>query len=120
MAFKAVNDTAGPNGLVLTLLVFGSYPPILSDQPAITPKVKQRAMAIQKAMKELRKIMEKRKVADALGMRSGPSTLETVKLQPGDEVLVWCESGKWISLYNLFHIADDTCTVELQHGPTIF
>jgi hypothetical protein len=26
MAVKAVNDTAGPDGLVLTLLVFGTYP----------------------------------------------------------------------------------------------
>jgi hypothetical protein len=26
MAVKAVNNTAGPNGLVLTLLVFGAYP----------------------------------------------------------------------------------------------
>ena len=26
MAVKAVNDTAGPNGLTPTLLVFGAYP----------------------------------------------------------------------------------------------
>ena len=26
MAFKAINNTAGPNGLVPTLLVFGAYP----------------------------------------------------------------------------------------------
>jgi hypothetical protein len=26
MAVKAVNNTAGPDGLVLTLLVFGAYP----------------------------------------------------------------------------------------------
>jgi hypothetical protein len=26
MAVKAVNDTAGPNGLILTLLVFSTYP----------------------------------------------------------------------------------------------
>jgi len=37
MAVKAVNDTAGPDGLVLTLLVYGAYlrmsnlgPPALS------------------------------------------------------------------------------------------
>ena len=28
MSFKAVNDTAGPDGIVLTLLVFGAYPRI--------------------------------------------------------------------------------------------
>jgi hypothetical protein len=33
IAVKALNDTAGPNGLVLTLLVFGTYPRINSDSP---------------------------------------------------------------------------------------
>lgn len=31
MAFKAINDTAGPNDLVPTLLVFGAYPRIITD-----------------------------------------------------------------------------------------
>jgi hypothetical protein len=33
MAVKALNDTAGLNGLVPTLLVFGIYPCINSDSP---------------------------------------------------------------------------------------
>lgn len=33
MAFKAVNNTAGPNGLVPTLLVFGAYLDIVTDSP---------------------------------------------------------------------------------------
>jgi hypothetical protein len=33
MAVKAVNDTAGPDGLVLTLLVFGVYPRIIKQSP---------------------------------------------------------------------------------------
>ena len=34
MAFKAINDSAGPNGLTPTLLVFGAYPRIVeSDSP---------------------------------------------------------------------------------------
>ena len=48
MAVKAINDTAGFNGLVLTLLVYRAYlrigkldPPILSiiDQTAVIQKV---------------------------------------------------------------------------------
>jgi hypothetical protein len=42
MAIKALNDTAGPNGLVPTLLVFGAYPRINSDSPPspdVTPHV---------------------------------------------------------------------------------
>ena len=33
MAVKAVNDTAGPDGLVPTLLVFGAYPRMTTDSP---------------------------------------------------------------------------------------
>lgn len=33
IAVKALNDTAGPNGLVPTLLVFGTYPRINADSP---------------------------------------------------------------------------------------
>ena len=34
MAFKVINDSVGPNGLIPTLLVFGAYPHIVeSDAP---------------------------------------------------------------------------------------
>ncbi|EED23140.1 hypothetical protein TSTA_065930 [Talaromyces stipitatus ATCC 10500] len=33
MAIKAVNDTVGPDGIVLTILVFGAYPRITTDSP---------------------------------------------------------------------------------------
>jgi len=37
MAFKAINDTAGPDGLVPTLLTFGAYPRMTEmDPPAPT------------------------------------------------------------------------------------
>jgi hypothetical protein len=55
MAVKAINDTAGPNGLVLTLLLFGAYPRMTDrDPPAAT--ITQRAAAIRKAMDELSKL----------------------------------------------------------------
>ncbi|TAQ84532.1 hypothetical protein B7494_g7146 [Chlorociboria aeruginascens] len=51
MAFKAVNDTAGPNGLVPTLLVFGAYLRMLQlDAPA--PTIAQRFAATKKAIDE--------------------------------------------------------------------
>jgi hypothetical protein len=34
IAVKAVNNTAGPNSLVLTLLVFGAYPRISTLNPS--------------------------------------------------------------------------------------
>jgi len=37
MAFKAINDSAGPDGLIPTLLVFRAYPQIIeSNAPSPT------------------------------------------------------------------------------------
>jgi len=52
MAFKAVNDTAGPDGLVPTLLVYGALPRMVEyDTPS--PTVAQRSAALKKAMMEI-------------------------------------------------------------------
>ena len=58
MAIKAINNTAGPNRLVPTLLVYGAYPRISRlDPPA--PSIMERAAAIQKAMAEIVKLRAK-------------------------------------------------------------
>ena len=45
MAVKAVNNTAGPNGLVPTLLVYGAYPRMSNlDPPA--PSIIERVAII--------------------------------------------------------------------------
>lgn len=55
IAIKAVNDTAGPDGIVPTVLVFGAYPCLTSESlpSALTIRC---AQAIRKAMAELRRI----------------------------------------------------------------
>jgi len=55
MAVKAVNDTAGPNGLVPTLLVYGAYLRISKLDPP-TPFITERAAIIQKAIAEIVKL----------------------------------------------------------------
>ena len=58
---KSVNNTAGPDGLVLTLLVYGAYPRISNlDPPA--PSITEQAAAIRKAMAEY---------SQAIGHRTG-------------------------------------------------
>jgi hypothetical protein len=58
MAVKAVNNTAGPNGLVPILLVYRAYLWISNlDPPA--PSVIDRAAIIQKAMTEIVKLQAK-------------------------------------------------------------
>ncbi|KAK3378750.1 hypothetical protein B0T24DRAFT_716467 [Lasiosphaeria ovina] len=46
MAIKALNNTAGLDGLVPTLLVFGAYPRINQDSPP-SPKIAERAQAVR-------------------------------------------------------------------------
>lgn len=54
ISFKAINDSVGLNGLVSTLLVFGAYSRITKlDAPSST--IGQRAMAMKKVIKEVRK-----------------------------------------------------------------
>ena len=58
MAVKAVNDTASPNGLVLTLLVYRAYLRISKlDPPA--PSVTDRVAIIRKAIAEIVKLRTK-------------------------------------------------------------
>ena len=52
MAFKAINDTTGPNRLVSILLVFGAYPQIVKLDILLL-SVTQRANIIKKAMVEI-------------------------------------------------------------------
>jgi hypothetical protein len=73
MAVKAVNDLAGPDGIVLTLLVFGAYPCITKDSLPL-PSITERAEAIYKAIKEVRRLYAERQVNNALAIRNGPNT----------------------------------------------
>jgi hypothetical protein len=92
MAVKAVNDTAGPDGLVPTLLVYGAYPRISNlDPPA--PSVTDRAAIIRKAMAEIVKLRAKQTVNSALHHRNGPDTTPIYDLPLNSKVLVWRESG---------------------------
>jgi hypothetical protein len=44
MAVKAVNDTAGPDGLVLTLLVYGAYLRMTNLDPSAPSIIDQAAV----------------------------------------------------------------------------
>ena len=55
MAFKAINDSAGPDRLILTLLVFSTYPRMTEfDAPLLITT--QRVTTIKKAIAEIQKI----------------------------------------------------------------
>ena len=87
MAVKAVNDTAGPNGLVPTLLVYGAYLRISKLDPP-TPSVTDRAAVIRKAMTEIVKLRAKQTVNNALYYRNGPNITLVHNLPLNSKVLI--------------------------------
>jgi hypothetical protein len=119
MAVKALNDTAGPNGLVPTLLVFGTYPRINSDSP-LSPDIVQRAEAVRKAMKMLRAERAKDNVNRAINTRNGPSTSDVLGLPLGSEIMVWREKGGWTGPYKLKGVEGQDITIDMENGPTTF
>jgi len=58
MAVKAVNNTASPNGLVPTLLVYGAYLRISNLGPP-APSITEQVAIIRKAMAEIVKLRAK-------------------------------------------------------------
>jgi len=92
MAVKAVNDTASPNGLVPTLLVYGAYPRISNLGPP-TLSIMERAAAIRKVMAKIVKLRAKQTINNALYYHNGPNTTLVHNLPLNSEVLIWRESG---------------------------
>ena len=124
MAVKAINDTASPDGLVPTLLVFGVYPR-MTDRDPPTTTITQRAAAIKRAVDEIIKLQAQKQVRDALNQRNGPSITAIYDTPINSPVLVWREgntgrSGKWTGPYPLISIDGETCQVGLPSGPTEF
>lgn len=117
MVTKATNDTAGYDGIVPTLLVFGAFPRISNiDPPA--PSIAKRAAAIRKAMLEVSKLRAKRQVTDALRTRNGPVTSD---IPIGSDVLVWrVHENSWNGPYKILAINGETATVQMPHGPANF
>ena len=92
MAVKAINNTAGPNRLVPTLLVYGAYLRISKlDPPALS--ITERAAIIRKAIAEIVKLRAKQTVSNALYYRNGPNTTPVYNLPLNSKVLIWRESG---------------------------
>ena len=90
MAVKAVNNSARPDGIVPILLIFGTYPKMAEDSiPSLS--VTQRAEAIRKVIKKMRRLHAERQIKDALAMRNGPDTKAILNLLIQSDVRVWRE-----------------------------
>ncbi|KAM4067661.1 transposase [Hirsutella rhossiliensis] len=119
MAVKAINDTAGPDGIVPTLLVFGAYPRLTAESPPSASTLK-RSAAMQKAMKTLRQLSAERQVKDALRTRNGPSTADVLSLPLQSEVRVWREKDGWQGPFKIASIDGHNVTIDTVNGPQVF
>ncbi len=77
MAFKVINDTASPNGLVTTFLVFGAYL-YMSEFDSPTPIIIQYVTAIKNAIKEVQKVRVERQVVETLNQKNRPGPIVSV------------------------------------------
>jgi hypothetical protein len=121
MAVKAVNDTAGSNGLIPTLLIFGAFPRISHNSP-LSPSITKRAKAVNQAIKELRKHMAARQVNAALNICNGPdpAAYSPMNLSLQNEVRVWRENGGWQGPFRVVAHNGQNVTLELPNGPATF
>jgi hypothetical protein len=92
MIVKAINDTVDSDELVSTLLIFEAYSR-LHNMNLSTSTISQRAMTIEKAMTEVRKIRTERQVADVLNARNESIVTSIHDLFLNSDVLVWRESN---------------------------
>lgn len=93
-AVKALNDTAGTNGLVPSLLVLGTIPSIGNTEAEFADR-EQRFSAITSARKEAAKIFAEKQIRLALKTNIPPSARYTP--QPCQLVMVYSEKKKkWI------------------------
>jgi hypothetical protein len=87
MIVKAINDTADPDELMLTLLIFDAYSR-MHVMNSSTSSINQRAMTIEKVMIEIRKFRAERQVSDALNIRHEPIVTSIHDLSLNSNVLI--------------------------------
>ena len=119
MAIKAVNNTAGPNGLVPILLVYRAYLQISNLDPP-TPSVIDQAAIIQKAMAEIVKLQAKQTINSALYYYNRPNTTPIYNLPLNSKVLIQRESSNQTRPYRLLAVEGKTYYIQLFNRPTSF
>ena len=93
MAVKVINNTAGLDGLVLTLLVFSIFPRMNINNILLIITI-ERDKTIRKAIKEVIELYAKRYVMEALRTHNGPNITEILGLVISEKVLVWRENKR--------------------------
>jgi hypothetical protein len=119
MTVKAINDTVDFDELMLTLLMFETYFRMHVMNLSIS-SITQRAIAIEKAMIEIKKLRAERQIVDALNTRNDFTVISIHDLSINSNVLIWREDKKWIDSFKLLDIDDETCKIVLSSESTDF
>ncbi|OHW97539.1 putative integrase [Colletotrichum incanum] len=101
MTVKTINDTAGPNGLISTLLVFS----------APSPGVAKRAEAVQKTTDELRRTNLAVYTPTAKSLMPSPSATAR------SDVFAWRENYGTVGPYKLLSLEAENFTLDLLADP---
>jgi hypothetical protein len=88
IAIKAVNNTAEPDGLIPTLLVFSTYPQITITNTLFFIVIKHNK-AITKAIKQIAELYTKKQVTNALKQQNGPNINNTLNVLISKDVLIY-------------------------------
>jgi hypothetical protein len=111
---KALNDCAGPNGLIPTLVVFGTLPQLPMLQGRIGLHVRELSIA---AMSEYREYVAERRIREALRSRESKSMAITYQL--GSEVLGYQETKLLMGPFQVVQHFEKVVTVQyLDPGGT--
>jgi hypothetical protein len=88
MAIKTIKNTTGPDGLVLTLLVFGTYLQIATTNTSFL-MITEHSKAITKAIKQIAKLYAKKQVINALKQQNSLNINNTLNVLISKDVLVY-------------------------------
>ena len=124
MTLKTINDSIEFHGLVSILLIFGAYSR-MTELNAFSSTINQRAIAMKKAMNEMRKFNVNRQINDAFNTRNGLSTTHFHDLPLNSSVLMYREgpagrSNTWKKPFNLINIENESAILNLPNGPIKF
>ncbi len=124
MTFKVINDSIELDDLILTLLVFDVYSRMI-EMNASSSTIIQRAIAMKKIMKEVKKFNAIRQMNDALNTRNGFIFL-IHDLSLNSSMLIFREdknitqSRSWQESFKLLSIQNESAIIELSNDSIKF
>ena len=112
IAVKVINNLAGPNSIIPTLLVFSTYLQLTKIDP-LSPLVTKRVEAIYAVTKEVCYLYAERQVKDALNMRNSPNTKIILDLPLQLDIYVQYKKEGQIGLYKFIITKGETYIINI-------